>query len=122
MPDKDQYWKQPELYRNKSLAYNRNNRDAVRERQKIWEAENPDKVKAIKTRYYEKNRETIKRKRDQDRRECKESAIVYLGGRCKECGIVDVCLDIYCFHHTNPEFKDFTISSRRTKFEQLNQS
>jgi hypothetical protein len=36
-------------------------------------------------------------------------AIEYLGGKCSKCGLIGY-LDIYSFHHNNPDNKDFQLS------------
>lgn len=40
----------------------------------------------------------------------KERIVYVMGEKCGLCGLQDECLDIYDFHHINPEEKDFTIS------------
>lgn len=40
----------------------------------------------------------------------KERIFYVMGEKCSLCGLKDKCLDIYDFHHLNPEEKDFTIS------------
>lgn len=42
-------------------------------------------------------------------RELKMQAINYLGNKCFDCGIQDSCIDIYDFHHRNPEDKKYSI-------------
>lgn len=44
------------------------------------------------------------------RRKIKLMAITYLGNRCKDCGLVDTCPDIYDFHHEKG--KDFGIAEK----------
>ncbi len=36
-------------------------------------------------------------------------AFEYLGGKCSKCGLIG-CVDIFSFHHNNPEKKDFQLS------------
>ena len=44
-------------------------------------------------------------------RQLTKSRVVYiLGNKCAICGLEDECLNIYDFHHINPDEKDFTIS------------
>lgn len=119
VPNKECYWKNPELYRQKSREYNKNNKDKVRESSKNWAAKNTDKTKSIKTRYYEKNKHKVMQRTYQRRQECKKRAVEYLGGKCNRCNLVDKCLDVYCFHHKDPSTKSFKISSRRMKFETI---
>lgn len=45
------------------------------------------------------------------RKKVKLLAIEYMGGSCLHCGY-DKCVDALEFHHTNPEEKDFGISSK----------
>lgn len=40
----------------------------------------------------------------------KSKAVLYLGGKCKRCGIESKCLDIFDFHHRNPEEKEFSLN------------
>jgi len=40
----------------------------------------------------------------------KANAVEYLGGKCKRCRIESKCLDIYDFHHRNPEEKEFSLN------------
>lgn len=40
----------------------------------------------------------------------KERVFYVMGEKCSLYGLKDKCLDIYDFHHLNPEEKDFTIS------------
>jgi len=40
----------------------------------------------------------------------KERVFYVMGERCALCGLSDPCMDIYDFHHINPQEKDFTIS------------
>lgn len=47
------------------------------------------------------------------RRKVKKMAIIYKGGECIVCGY-SRCADALSFHHTNPESKDFQISSGNT--------
>jgi hypothetical protein len=42
-------------------------------------------------------------------RKLKEKAVAYKGGKCEDCGVVDLCC-IYDFHHLDPSQKEFTIS------------
>lgn len=52
----------------------------------------------------------------------KSKAIQYLGGQCSRCGIKSKILDIFAFHHTDPNTKIDTISNminNRTSFDIL---
>lgn len=44
------------------------------------------------------------------RKENKQKAVDYKGGCCKRCGIVSTCLDIYDFHHVNPNEKEDSLN------------
>ena len=44
------------------------------------------------------------------RRLTKERVFYVMGEKCALCGLEDKCMDIYDFHHINPQEKDFTIS------------
>jgi len=49
----------------------------------------------------------------------KERAVKYKGDRCENCGY-SKCIASLCFHHTNPEQKDFEISkSHYFKWEEV---
>ncbi len=47
------------------------------------------------------------------RRKLKQKAVEYKGGKCQMCGLVDECLAIYDFHHTDPSKKEFTIANKK---------
>lgn len=50
------------------------------------------------------------------RENLKDKCLSYLGGkRCKRCGIDDLPLACYDFHHLNPALKDFEISKMAGK-------
>lgn len=44
------------------------------------------------------------------RKKIRDDAIAFLGGRCIKCGY-NRCYRALCFHHKNPEEKEFNISS-----------
>jgi hypothetical protein len=44
------------------------------------------------------------------RKQNKQKAVDYKGGCCKRCGIVSECLDIYDFHHINPNEKEDSLN------------
>lgn len=44
----------------------------------------------------------------------KQFLIKYLGNACVDCGVIDNDIEIYDFHHLEPEHKDFTIQSRKS--------
>jgi hypothetical protein len=48
------------------------------------------------------NRKTI-------RQTYKASAVAYLGGACKDCGLTSEWLDVYDFHHRDPHEKELTL-------------
>jgi hypothetical protein len=52
------------------------------------------------------------------RRQLREHAIAYLGGKCRLCGY-DKCPSALEFHHVEVWLKDFTISDRMTSFEAI---
>lgn len=53
------------------------------------------------------------------RKNRKIEAVNYLGGMCKDCGLQDECVDIYDFHHIDPNKKDFQIGNNNRKFERI---
>lgn len=40
----------------------------------------------------------------------KRKAVDYLGGKCQMCGITSECLDIFDFHHRDPEEKEYSLN------------
>lgn len=46
---------------------------------------------------------------NQDHRKTKQKAIDYKGGKCVVCKY-DRCIDALCFHHRNPDEKEFPIA------------
>jgi hypothetical protein len=55
---------------------------------------------------------------NQRRRELRERAVAYLGGRCHICGY-NRCLSAMDFHHVNALEKDFTISAKMSSWEMI---
>lgn len=51
----------------------------------------------------------------------KLEAVNYLGGACKDCGLKDQCVDIYDFHHIDPNKKDFEIAKNNRKCDKIKQ-
>ena len=49
------------------------------------------------------------------RRELREKAVAYLGGKCSICSY-DKCVSAFDFHHINAIEKDFTISAKMTSW------
>lgn len=111
MPDKERYWKNPEYYRRETREYNRTHDISRASAQ--WAENNPDKIQKYKREYYERNKEKIKQKNLERRRALKQRAIIYLGGECNRCGLRHLCADVFCFHHTLPSEKSFSISQKR---------
>jgi predicted HNH restriction endonuclease len=52
------------------------------------------------------------------RKELRERAVAYLGGKCRICGY-DKCTAAYDFHHEDMQAKDFEISSALTSWERI---
>ena len=52
------------------------------------------------------------------RRQIKEQAVAYLGGKCTDCGLVDHAV-VYDFHHLDPEQKDFSIGKNARVFTSI---
>lgn len=52
------------------------------------------------------------------RRARKQQAVEYLGGKCVDCGLVDIP-EVYDFHHTDPSKKDFTIGKSSKAFDAI---
>ncbi len=64
------------------------------------------------------NKESQRTRSSRYRRELKQKALDYLGGKCSLCGY-NKCVQALDFHHLDPLQKDFTISSKKTKFDKL---
>ncbi len=52
------------------------------------------------------------------RRELREKAVAYLGGKCSICGY-NKCVSAFDFHHINALEKDFTISAKMTSWKAI---
>jgi len=52
------------------------------------------------------------------RRELRERAVAYLGGKCTICGY-DKSIAAFDFHHIEMWLKDFTISAHMTSWEKI---
>jgi predicted HNH restriction endonuclease len=59
---------------------------------------------------WEKRRAAARRRKD-----LRDQAVAYLGGKCSICGY-DTCTAGFDFHHIDPLEKDFTISNRMTSW------
>lgn len=79
----------PELYKNASRKYYHTHKEECAERAKKWRETNKDYVR-------EKQREK--------KRQRKCEAIEYLGGKCADCGNI-YHQAVYEFHHTDPSTK-----------------
>ncbi len=119
MPSKNEYWKNPEKFRQMSRDWMEKNKNKAAVRAKEWSEKNPERTIVIKQRYYAKNKELVIERNRIRRQNLKKQCIEYLGEKCVKCGLKNDCPDIYCFHHKDPTQKDFAISSRRHKFESM---
>lgn len=52
------------------------------------------------------------------RKRVKIELVNYKGGKCEKCGY-DKCVEALCFHHKDPNEKDFGIGGRSYSFEKL---
>lgn len=57
-----------------------------------------------------------KQKIRQKRRDVKERAVQYKGGKCTNCGY-NTCQAALTFHHLDPNEKDFGISEKASKMD-----
>lgn len=79
--------------------------------------EKPIKVKVERVlikdtdKYYSKARKNW-------RREIKEKAVEYKGGKCERCGY-NKCIGALQFHHRDPKHKEFSMSKVSKKFENI---
>jgi hypothetical protein len=55
---------------------------------------------------------------NQRRKQLRERAVAYLGGKCSICGY-DKCVSAFDFHHVSAIEKDFTISSKMSSWEMI---
>ena len=53
------------------------------------------------------------------RQKIKREAILYLGGKCEDCGENRDIPSIYDFHHKDPNQKDFSIGKQAKSFESI---
>ena len=51
--------------------------------------------------------------------ETKRKAVNYLGGECMRCHLKTKYVEVYDFHHRNPENKDFSISKNNLGFNSI---
>ena len=65
-----------------------------------------------KIQYYSECKKCSNKRTVQQLRDKKKKAVEYLGGKCLDCGLVDLPI-VYDFHHRNPKEKDFQISRFR---------
>lgn len=93
------------------------------------EEDNEAHLEERRKRYYQQNREKRILKSSQwrnatdfkyhgKRKAMKDASIMYLGGKCEDCGLVhsdENVGGIYDFHHIDPTVKEFSISSRIIK-------
>lgn len=71
-------------------------------------------------KYYDSYCKTCRTKYQSERSiEIKQKAIDYLGGKCQDCGLIDIPC-VYDFHHLDPSEKELAFGSRGGKsFETL---
>jgi hypothetical protein len=53
------------------------------------------------------------------RRQIKRKCVEYLGGECQKCQLKTDRVEVYDFHHPDPDGKDFTIGKQAKSFEAL---
>ena len=119
MPRKKEYWKNPEKYREWSKTWANENREKATAASARWAKQNPEKRITTQQKYYKKNKQLVIKRNRVRKRALKVQCVKYLGGKCSVCGLLDDCMNVYCFHHRDPSQKDFTISSRKNKFERM---
>lgn len=80
----------------------------------------------MRKNYYHENddyRAYVIQKRNDERREVKYECLMYMGGKCLDCGLEVIKNKneaIFDFHHLNPEKKDFAIGAQHNlKFDYL---
>ena len=70
------------------------------------------RTREAELKYYNNNKDEINRKGREYSRLQKIKSVNYKGGACQMCGLVDDCLSIYDFHHTDPSIKEFKLSGK----------
>lgn len=71
-------------------------------------------------RYYDSYCKVCRvRYQSERRREIKQKCVEYLGGECQECGLKTDRVEVYDFHHVDPDGKDFSIGKQAKSFEAL---
>jgi len=85
----------------------------IKARIKKYTEENREKILDRKKRYYQENKERINIEQrgyiNRKRHGLKQKCVDYMGGECFECGgVFEPCQ--FCFHHLNPNEKEFNIS------------
>jgi methionyl-tRNA synthetase len=80
-------------------------KDAMKEASKKWYHNNKERSKLTNAAWRSNNKQYVLEKQRLQKRQRKEWAIEYLGGRCCSCGNT-YHPSIYEFHHVNPEDRD----------------
>jgi len=66
------------------------------------------KAEIQKNKHQQRKQNGYYEKRRQNEREFKRKCVVYKGGKCMKCGLIDHP-SVYDFHHRDPKMKDFGI-------------
>jgi hypothetical protein len=92
-----------------------NNLDWVRQRAKNYKQKHKERIRSYRQQYYEEHRNESHNYYKNKMIEFTKKAVLFLGGKCEICGLEAEWHEIYDFHHTNPEDKEYQISWLRCK-------
>jgi hypothetical protein len=88
------------------------NRKKAREHQATYRNKNKEKLRTDALEYRNNNKDMVNKQSRTIRRDLKDRAIEYLGGKCVDCsGVYHQAA--YDFHHKDPSLKDYQISGKR---------
>ena len=115
-------------YKNKedTIEYNKRyykeQRENILKRLKERRNAEPEKHSKWKKDYYVRNKKEINARKKVRTDEQKQKAVEYLGGKCQQCGLEDICVNVFDFHHRDPKEKSYDISTKRYRnFESIKQ-
>jgi len=70
--------------------------------------------------YYQRHKERLNAEHRAKKTQVKSLAIEYLSGKCERCGLIDECVNVYDFHHKNPDEEEFEFAtwSKKANFSE----
>ncbi len=100
--------------------YYKDQRKNILRRLKERRETDPEKYREQKRESYRRNKTEINARKKIKFDERKREAVEYLGGQCQQCGLEDECVNVYDFHHRDPNDKDYEIAAKRyLSFEEM---